>query len=209
VAIISLDPNDVSYEIPANFGYSGGAQTTWLGQTLSRAAGRPEGRLHRRVLPPLRLLHLHHPRLEGGVRQFWTPLFDQYQVDLVINGHNHIYERTDPIGPAPPTTDAPIGSTVEPATQGTTYVTCGGAGKSLYSFSAPDSYEGQRRQRASVSASYVNEAGGTEVPETVTWSRVRYTGYCPLVVDVTPAPLRPTHHHARPRPQREAAPRST
>ena len=38
---------------------------------------------------------------------------------------------------------------------------------------------------ASVSA-YVNEAGGTEVPETVTWSQVRYTGYCLLVVQVTP-----------------------
>jgi hypothetical protein len=35
-------------------------------------------------------------------------------------------------------------------------------------------------------SSYVNEAGGSEVAETVEWSRVRYTGYCLLVVDVTP-----------------------
>jgi hypothetical protein len=33
---------------------------------------------------------------------------------------------------------------------------------------------------------YVNEAGSTEVPETVAWSRVRYTGYGLLVVDVAP-----------------------
>ena len=69
VGIISLDPNDVSYEIPANFGYSGGSQTTWLGQTLQGLRGNPERRLHRRVLPPLRLLHLHdprHPRAASG-----------------------------------------------------------------------------------------------------------------------------------------------
>jgi hypothetical protein len=185
VAVISLDPNDVSYEIPANFGYSGGSQTTWLGQTLSALRSDPK--------VDFIVVFFHHCAYctctthssEGGVRQFWTPLFDQYQVDLVINGHNHIYERTDPIRAGKPTTTAPIGSTIEPVTQGTTYVCAGGAGKSLYQFSAPDSYEGDIDNVASVSA-YVNEAGGTEVPETVTWSQVRYTGYCLLVVQVTP-----------------------
>jgi hypothetical protein len=185
VAVVSLDPNDVSYEIPANFGYSGGSQTSWLGQTL---AG-----LRRDPSVDFIVVFFHHCAYctcvthgsEGGVRQFWTPLFDQYQVDLVINGHNHIYERTDPIRGGAPTTTAPIGATIEPAGQGTTYVACGGAGKSLYSFSAPDSYEGSVDNVASVS-SYVNEAGGTEEAETVAWSRVRYTGYCLLVVDVTP-----------------------
>jgi hypothetical protein len=122
---------------------------------------------------------------EGGVRQYWTPLFDQYSVDLVINGHNHIYERTDPIKAGAPTTTAPIGSTVTPATAGTTYVAAGGAGKSLYAFTAADSYEGAVNNVASVS-SYINEAGSTEVKETVAWSRVRYTGYGLLVVDVAP-----------------------
>jgi hypothetical protein len=123
------------------------------------------------------------------VRKYWSPLFDQYAVDLVINGHNHIYERTDPIKAGAPTTSAPIGATVRSATEGTTYVACGGAGKGLYSFSAPDSYEGNIDNVASV-AGYVNEpgtAGAVEQPETVTWSQVRYTGYEILVVDVTPA----------------------
>ena len=61
----------------------------------------------------------------------------------------------------------------------------GGAGKSLYAFSAPDSYEGAVDNVASV-AGYSNQAGGTEVKETVTWSRVRYTGYGLLVVNVAP-----------------------
>jgi hypothetical protein len=32
----------------------------------------------------------------------------------------------------------------------------------------------------------LNEPGSTQVPERVAWSRVRYTGYGVLVVDVTP-----------------------
>jgi hypothetical protein len=186
VAIVSLDPNDVSYEIPANLGYSHGAQTAWLGQTLASLRSDPS--------VDFIVVFFHHCAYctctthgsEGGVRQYWTPLFDQYNVDLVINGHNHIYERTDPIKAGAPTGAAPIGATISPATQGTTYATCGGAGKSLYAFSAADSYEGDIDNLASVS-SYINEAGSTEVKETVTWSQVRYTGYALLVVDVTPA----------------------
>ena len=34
---------------------------------------------------------------------------------------------------------------------------------------------------------FVNEPGSTTDPETVTWSRVRYTGYCLLVVSVEPS----------------------
>ena len=49
---------------------------------------------------------------DGGIDKYWTPLFDQYQVDLVINGHNHIYERTDPIRAGAPTGQAPIGATI-------------------------------------------------------------------------------------------------
>lgn len=35
-AIISLDPNDVSFEIPANLGISGGTQTTWFEGQLKK-----------------------------------------------------------------------------------------------------------------------------------------------------------------------------
>jgi hypothetical protein len=186
VGIVSLDPNDVSYEIPANLGYSGGTQTTWLGQTLSSLRSNPT--------IDFIVVFFHHCAYstctahgsEGGVRQYWAPLFDQYNVDLVINGHNHIYERTDPIIAGSPTTVAPIGAGISPRTQGTTYITAGGAGKSLYAFSAPDSYEGNVDNDSAVSG-YANQSGQTVVPETVAWSRVRYTGYCLVVVDVTPA----------------------
>jgi len=55
------------------------------------------------------------------VRAAWTPLFDQFDVDLVIDGHNHVYERTDPLRGGSVTTAAPIGSTVRSKTNGTTY----------------------------------------------------------------------------------------
>src|SRR6202044_1779582 len=144
---------------------SDGSQTSWLRQTLAE--------LRRSKKIDFIVVYFHHCAYctcvthgsEGGVRKYWTPLFDAYQVDLVINGHNHIYERTDPIRAGAPTTTAPIGAAVEPATQGTTYLTCGSAGKSLYSFGVPDSYEGAIDNVASVN-SYINESGGTEVTET-------------------------------------------
>jgi hypothetical protein len=32
-----------------------------------------------------------------GIRRTWLPLFDQYEVDLVLSGHEHDYERTYPV----------------------------------------------------------------------------------------------------------------
>ena len=32
-----------------------------------------------------------------GIRQAWLPLFDRYQVDLVLCGHDHDYERSFPV----------------------------------------------------------------------------------------------------------------
>jgi Calcineurin-like phosphoesterase len=32
-----------------------------------------------------------------GIRRAWLPLFDQYEVDLVLHGHEHNYERSYPV----------------------------------------------------------------------------------------------------------------
>ena len=32
-----------------------------------------------------------------GIRREWLPLFDRYEVDLVLNGHDHDYERSFPV----------------------------------------------------------------------------------------------------------------
>ena len=185
-AIISLDPNDVSYEIPANLGISGGTQTTWFEGQLKKFRASKD--------IDFVIVFFHHCAYctstahasEGGVRQEWVPLFEKYTVDLVINGHNHQYERTDVIKGDKVTKKLPIGETAYPETEGVVYVTAGAAGRSLYAFSAPDSYEGHLNERDSV-ASFVNTKDG-KVNETVAWSRVRYLNYSFLRVDVTPAP---------------------
>ena len=184
VGFISLDANDVSYELEANLGYTGGAQTAWLESTL--AAMRQDRGIdfivaffHQCAYSTCKV----HAS-DGGIDKFWAPLFDQYQVDLVINGHNHIYERTDPIRGGAPTIDA--------VAEGTTYVTAGGAGKSLYGFGSsaspvPDSYLGLVNDDGAITT-WQWELGSSpskpaQNPITVAWSRVRYTGYGLLVVD--------------------------
>ncbi|WLW54785.1 purple acid phosphatase family protein [Streptomyces sp. YU58] len=185
-AIISLDPNDVSYEIPANLGISGGTQTTWFEGQLKKYRAAHD--------IDFVIVFFHHCAYctstahasEGGVRQEWVPLFEKYQVDLVINGHNHQYERTDVIKGNKVAKKLAIGDTAYPESEGVVYVTAGAAGRSLYAFSAPDSYEGHLNERDSV-ASFVNTKDG-KVDETVAWSRVRYLNYSFLRVDVEPAP---------------------
>lgn len=78
---------------------------------------------------PWKIVYFHHPYYtsskhgqSGKVRQLFVPLFDKYHVDLVLGGHNHIYERTFPLR------DDEI---VEPGS-GTIYVTTGAGGARLY-----------------------------------------------------------------------------
>jgi Calcineurin-like phosphoesterase/Purple acid Phosphatase, N-terminal domain len=185
VAFLALDANDVNYEFSANIGYTGGAQTKWLGRQL--AAYRADKGIDFIVVYFHQCAYCTAKQhaSDGGVRAVWTPLFDQYDVDLVINGHNHVYERTDPLRAGSVTTAAPIGATVDSVKYGTTYVVAGSSGESLYQFTAADSYENDVDNLASVTSWVRNSAGG-ETPETVDWSRVRYTGYALLAVDSIP-----------------------
>jgi hypothetical protein len=46
------------------------------------------------------------------------PIFDQFDVDLVINGHNHLYERVYPMRNNVVQAHVPPDGTIAPATQG-------------------------------------------------------------------------------------------
>jgi hypothetical protein len=185
VGFVSLDANDISLEIQANRGYTGGAQTAWLGGTLARLRADP--------MIDFIVVFFHHCAYctcishgsDGGVREQWTSLFDRHAVDLVINGHNHVYERTDPVRAGCATGAAPAGTTVYPASAGTTYIVAGAAGKSLYEFPAADSYEGAVAGPAPIESVVHRLEGGADT-ETVSWSRIRFTGYCLVVVDSDP-----------------------
>ncbi|MDB5214056.1 MAG: metallophosphoesterase [Myxococcaceae bacterium] len=76
-----------------------------------------------------------HPS-STSLRDAWTPLFDQYHVNAVLNGHVHSYESTKPM-------KGGNGSSIGTATTdalGTRYLVFGGGGADLYGFNATQSY---------------------------------------------------------------------
>ncbi|MEV8019322.1 metallophosphoesterase family protein [Streptomyces sp. NPDC086554] len=185
VGVVALDANDVSYEIPANKGYTDGKQTAWLDKRL--AALRADDSIDFIVV------FFHHCMYstathasDGGVRDAWLELFTKHQVDLVINGHNHVYERTDAVKGGEVGKPVPVGATTDPTRDGIVYVTAGGAGKDLYSFGpgVKDSYEGNVDDRDSILSFHWTKLRLPD-PDTVEWSRVRYTGFSFLAVEVT------------------------
>ena len=67
-------------------------QMAWLTQTLSASTSL------------WKIVYFHHPAYSSGfyggyryIQENFVPLFEKYKVDLVINGHDHDYERTQPI----------------------------------------------------------------------------------------------------------------
>jgi hypothetical protein len=190
VAVLSLDANDLSQEIPTNAGYSGGQQLRWLTRTLETL------RKDRSV--DFIVAFFHHCAFatssthasDGGVRAALAPLFDKYSVDLVVQGHNHQYERTNPIRGGKSGTQAPDGSTVHPDKDGTTYICCGSGGRPRYGWqpNETDRYRGSTGPDSGTTVtSFVAGPSGAKTPESVDWSQARYLDYAFLRIDVTPA----------------------
>ena len=188
VAVLSLDANDVSYEITANTGYSGGGQNLWVERALASHRANPD--------IDFVVCFFHHCAYstakqhasDGGVRAAWVDLFDRYQVDLVLQGHNHLFERSDPIRGGKPTMIAADNAVVYPETDGTVYYTVGSAGRPRYEFQPgeQESYRGNALPDTFVPNSYAWTADGSKQPEAVGWSRVRFRNYAFVRVDVRP-----------------------
>ena len=183
VGFVALDANDVSYEIPANFGYTDGRQTKWLDRKLAELRAAKD--------VDFVVVFFHHCAYstsahasDGGVRAEWLPLFAKHRVDLVINGHNHVYERTDAIRNGEVGRTVPIGASTDPARDGIVYVTAGGGGRDLYGFPAgvKESYEGHVTHHDSVDTFRWTRSKASAA-ETVEWSRVRYRGFSLLTVE--------------------------
>ena len=183
VGFVALDANDVSYEIPANFGYTDGRQTKWLDRKLAELRAAKD--------VDFVVVFFHHCAYstsahasDGGVRAEWLPLFAKHQVDLVINGHNHVYERTDAIRNGEVGRPVPIGASTDPARDGIVYVTAGGGGRDLYGFpeGVKESYEGHVTHHDSVDTFQWTRSKASAA-ETVEWSRVRYRGFSLLTVE--------------------------
>ncbi len=198
VGILSLDANDLSQEIPTNAGYSGGAQLSWLTRRLAELRADPD--------VDFIVAFFHHCAYatssahasDGGVRAALAPLFDRFSVDLVVQGHNHQYERTNPIRGGTSSVQAPDGATVDSARNGTTYICCGSGGHSRYGWQ-PGETDRHRHppgrtgdpappsDSGTAVTSFVAGPDGARSPEDVDWSQARYAGHAFLAVHVTPA----------------------
>jgi len=63
------------------------------------------------------------------LRRLMAPLFDKHHVDVVLNGHDHCFERTKPIKAGADPAGDPV---IMPEGQGTVYVVNAGAGADPY-----------------------------------------------------------------------------
>jgi len=196
-------------------GYSGGAQTRWLEQTL--AAARRDPSIDWIVAQMHEIACSSSSTGNGsdlGIRAEWLPLFDKYQVDLVLNGHDHCYERSFPVRgfDSMVGTEAATGTRVQtlrphPVTttdtgvfdtsKGTVHLVLGGGGTDAnlddYGLDASDGLPqakvftmANRPQPTSTPEVYAR--AGADAREDATWSARRdtSTGYGIAVFDVDP-----------------------
>jgi hypothetical protein len=100
--------------------------------TDSSAAGSPTGPQWIALGPdPATEMHVSwsKPCSDGGDRYAWQPIFDRFDVDVVINGHNHLYERIYPMRGNVVQAYVGPGGKIAPELQGTTYICTGGGGR--------------------------------------------------------------------------------
>ena len=115
---------------------------------------------------------------DGGNRSRWEPIFDKHRVDLVVNGHNHCYERTHLMRAGAPVQEAPRGAVVD----------------SRRGHDVP--HRRRRRARPSIPsgglpAAYVTMEGGIRVPEADDVRRRRRQPALHRLRRRHPAPSRP------------------
>jgi hypothetical protein len=244
VLLVSLDADDVVYQDAGAFvagpaaltpaastgnppieagtsfyirGYSGGAQTAWLERTL--AAGRGDQSIDWIIVQMHQCAASSSATGNGsdlGIREEWLPLFDRYQVDLVLNGHDHDYERSFPVRGADAGAGAEVATgaavnTLRPhpvtttdngvfdTSQGTVHLIlgCGGTDANLDDYGT-DTADSKRQAKvftradrpALSSTPDVYARAAADAVEDAIWSAKRdtSTGYGIAVFDVYPDP---------------------
>jgi len=214
VGVISVDANELSWEIQGLLGYSDGAQARWVRRQLGAFRADPEIDFIVVFFHECAFSTCESHSSDGGVRHILAPLFAEFEVDLAIQGHNHIYERSNPIrydatantgssSVQAASFSAKDAAVVRPQRDGTTYVTVGSGGRPRYAWSG--AVESDRNFLAGVDTGasgngtvveadaatgvgpYASQLDFTDAYETVDWSQARYRDYAFIALDVVPA----------------------
>jgi hypothetical protein len=126
VHVIALDTNCITPLDASTAGCTTASMVAWLRDDLSKTTA------------PWKIVTMHRPAVAAGhydnypeIATALVPVFQEAGVDLVLQGHNHLYERTWPTRdnhPVQKDYDHP---------QAPVYMTTGGGGDWLYDFSFP------------------------------------------------------------------------
>jgi hypothetical protein len=139
VRVITVQNDDVALQDGGDnyiSGYSGGGQRAWLEKQLATARASRDIDW---IVVCMHQVIVSSSDANGsdlGIRQNWGPLFDKYEVDLVVCGHEHDYERSLPVrgvvSGSETLTPNPVSSTtsVIDSSTGTTHMVLGGGGVS-------------------------------------------------------------------------------
>lgn len=195
--VIALANDDICYQDAGSSyvrGYSGGAQKRWLEAELAKA--RADRGIDWVVVFMHQTAISSADKFNGAdlaIRQEWLPLFDKYQVDLVLAGHEHHYERSHPVRGVLPTdtlTPNPVdtGAAAIDTSRGTVHLVIGGGGTSLPSNTL---FFPGNQCRVVTAVGDVNPATGKKAPvyvlEQAPWSAFKDAdhpyGFCSFDVD--------------------------
>ena len=137
VRVVVLQNDDVALQDGGDSyvsGYSSGEQRAWLEKQLRAARS---SRQIDWVVVCMHQVMVSSSDANGadlGIRQNWGPLFDQYEVDLVLCGHEHDYERSLAVRGTVPGSETLTPNPVSSATddidssQGTVHMVLGAGG---------------------------------------------------------------------------------
>ena len=84
-------------------------QTPWLEEQLQKADSL--GSTHRVVMMHYPVYNFRYGPTVPRSKDFWTPLFDRYRVDVVLTGHAHYYSRSEKMRGGEPVGAGEFGTT--------------------------------------------------------------------------------------------------